>query len=80
LTKLPDVPHYKQHPVAECKEIVQEFTYNIGVAMAYLWRAKYKHETPIEDYQKAIDHIGFEIDKLQKEFARNELKAKGTSL
>lgn len=58
--------HYRWHPVAECKEIVQEFNYNIGTAIAYLWRASHKHDEPIEDLQKAIKHIQFEIERLQR--------------
>ena len=59
-------PHYTSHPTGvECKDIVQEFTYNIGVAMSYLWRAPFKHDSAIEDLQKAIKHIGFEIERLQ---------------
>ena len=58
--------HYTSHPTGvECKDIVQEFTYNIGVAMSYLWRAPFKHDSAIEDLQKAQKHIGFEIERLQ---------------
>lgn len=56
----------------ECKDVVGEFPYNIGTAIAYLWRAGKKpaegnqtqHEKTIEDMRKAIDHIQFEIARL----------------
>ncbi len=59
-------PHYyNQHPAGiECYRIVQEFSYNCGTAMAYIWRAEYKHETPIEDLMKAREHLTFEIERL----------------
>lgn len=54
----------------ECKDVVGEFPYNIGTAIAYLWRAGKKpaegnqtqREKTIEDMRKAIDHINFEIE------------------
>jgi hypothetical protein len=58
-------PHYLSHPTGiECKDIVQEFSYNVGTAMAYLWRANYKNG--VEDLEKAMKHIGFEIERLRK--------------
>lgn len=54
--------HYTWHPFCECKDVVQHFPYNIGTAIAYLWRAERKNG--IEDLQKAITHIQFEIDRL----------------
>lgn len=70
---LPDVPHYRAHPSGvECKDIVQEFSYNIGTAMAYLWRAELKHDDPREDIGKAIDHLHFELDRLNKIEGRSD--------
>lgn len=56
--------HYQWHPVAECKDIAQEFSYNFGTAIAYIWRADRKHGSPLEDIDKAIRHLKFERDRL----------------
>ncbi len=63
MIKHPD--HYTWHPSKiECRTIVQEFPYNIGVAMSYQWRYQHKG-TPIEDLRKAIQHIEFEIERIR---------------
>lgn len=59
----------------ECKDVVGEFPYNIGTAIAYLWRAGKKpaegtqtqHQKHLEDLHKAMDHISFEIARLAKQ-------------
>lgn len=57
--------HYTWHPSGvEVITIVQEFTYNIGVAMAYLWRCG--HKTGVDmptDLKKAIKHLIFEAKR-----------------
>jgi hypothetical protein len=58
--------HYKWHPVAECAEITGEFNYNIGTAMAYLWRHGRKTEDPTLDLRKAIKHLEMECGRLEK--------------
>ena len=63
----PKVDHYKLHSSGvECKDIAGDFSYNIGTAIAYLWRHELKHEDPTIDLIKAIDHIRFEIERLQR--------------
>lgn len=57
--------HYTWHPIAECRQIAQEFPYNIGTAIAYLWR--YPRKNGIEDLRKARKHIDFEIDRLESQ-------------
>ncbi len=54
--------HYTQHESGvECIEIVRHENFNIGCAIKYLWRRKFKgHE--IMDLQKAIYYINQEID------------------
>lgn len=68
---------YSWHPEApQCYKITQEFPYNIGNAMTYLWRAgKKPGNHTIQDYQKAIDHISFEIERIQS--MQNQSKRKG---
>ena len=43
-----------------------ELTYNIGTAVTYLLRANRKHDTPIACIKKAIAHLEFELDNLNK--------------
>jgi UDP-N-acetylmuramyl tripeptide synthase len=60
-----DPGHYKWHPKAECHEITGEFNYNIGTAIAYLWRCGRKSQYPLEDIRKAIRHLEFECGRLE---------------
>jgi len=63
--------HYTWHPSGiEAKDIAQEFTYNIGTAIAYLWRHEYKNG--IEDLKKAVKHIEFEIQRLEREVNKHD--------
>ena len=41
-----------------------ELSYNIGTAVTYLLRSSYKHDSPYDCIQKAINHLQFELDKL----------------
>lgn len=58
--------HYAPKHVggSECVQVVQEMPYNVGTAMAYLWRCDRKHDTPVEDLLKARKHIDFELQRL----------------
>lgn len=57
--------YYNAHPSGvECVEIAQHFSFNTGNAIKYLWRATAKHALPLEDYEKAITYILFEIKRL----------------
>lgn len=68
--------HYNSHPSGvECVEIAQEFDYNVGTAVAYLWR--YKGKNGIEDLKKARKHIEFEITRLEN-LAKRNAAAKGS--
>ena len=63
---LPHPSYYNQHPIGlNSIRIVEEFTYNVGTAMSYLWRAHLKGEQ-ISDLKKAINHIQFEIERLER--------------
>ena len=50
----------------EARKVVEDWdlSYNVGVAVSYLLRCNYKHKSPFEDIQKAINHLQFELDKL----------------
>ena len=56
-------PHYNWHPKGiECIDVIEEFSYNIGTAIKYLWRAGKKLNT-VEDLEKAIFYIRREIER-----------------
>lgn len=58
--------HYTAHPSGvECIEVVEHMTYNVGTAVAYLWRAGLKTPDPIQDLQKAAWYIAREVARLQ---------------
>lgn len=49
-------------------EVIADFelTYNLGTAVTYLLRAGKKPGNPaIQDIKKAIDHLGFEVEKIE---------------
>ena len=50
----------------EARKVVEDWdlSYNIGTAVTYLLRSSYKHDTPYDCIQKAINHLNFELDKL----------------
>lgn len=56
--------YYRWHPKAECYQIAQEFGYNLGTALAYIWRVNKKGD-PIDDIRKAITHLEFECARLE---------------
>ncbi len=71
-------PHYQNKAIKcehcshiiECIDVVRHMNFNIGNAIKYIWRSKYKGKQ-IEDLQKAIWYLQDEIKK-QEEFARIE--------
>lgn len=65
-----NTPHYyigKNHKI-EARKVVEDFqadNYNIGTAITYLLRAGKKEGNPMkQDIKKAIDHLRFEIDRI----------------
>ena len=58
--------HYNQHPAGiECIDVVEEFNFNIGNAIKYLWRAGLKGDAS-EDLKKAVWYVNREIERLGK--------------
>ncbi len=58
--------HYNWHPTGvECKDIVKEFIYNKGTAIAYIWRSEHKG-TEEADLQKAVQHLQFELERIKE--------------
>lgn len=68
--------HYTWHPSGvECKEIAQEFPFNLGAAIKYIWRAGRKGPA-IRDLEKAQESIANEIERLKLRQASAQEKAK----
>jgi len=63
--------HYNAHPTGvECIDIIEHYTFNIGNAIKYLWRAGFKSKDPVEDLEKAVWYTMREIAKLKAERAK----------
>lgn len=59
--------HYTSHPSGvECIQITEHFSFCIGNAMKYLWRADLKHNS-IEDLRKARFYVEREIELRMKQ-------------
>ena len=67
--------HYNMHPAGiECIDVVEEFSFNLGNAIKYLWRAGLKmNATTDEDLRKAAWYVNRELGRLQ---ARAESETK----
>lgn len=60
-------PHYNVHPSGvECIDIIEHFSFNIGNAVKYLWRADEKGKA-VEDLRKAAWYVAREIELLTGE-------------
>lgn len=64
--------HYTWLPRIECIDVVRHFNFCLGGAIKYIWRCERKGKK-IEDLQKAIELLQYEIDQEQGE------KSAGTS-
>jgi len=59
-------PHYNQHPTGvECIDIIEHFTFNIGNAIKYLWRADEKGDW-VKDLEKAVWYVRRELERVKK--------------
>lgn len=59
--------HYNSHPSGiECITVVEHFTFNVGNAVKYLWRAGQKGAL-LEDLKKARWYVDREIKRLEAE-------------
>lgn len=56
--------HYKHLPV-QAIEVTRHFTFNLGNAIKYIWRAGKKSKNAVEDLRKAIWYIEDEIARLE---------------
>jgi Protein of unknwon function (DUF3310) len=59
--------HYNEHPTGiECIDVIEAFTFNVGSAIKYLWRAGLKGDA-IEDLRKSAWYATREADRLEKQ-------------
>jgi hypothetical protein len=61
--------HYNSHPAGiETITIVEHFTFNVGNAVKYAWRAGLKggDDKRLEDLRKAVWYLNREIERLTK--------------
>ena len=57
--------HYNAIVGIECIDVIENFNYNRGAAIKYLWRAGLKDDA-IQDLEKAIWYIQREIERIKK--------------
>ena len=72
LEDIDDTPSYYQglFKGIEAHDVIDDFllTYNVGTAVTYLLRAGKKPNNPkAQDIQKAIDHLKFELELIEKQ-------------
>ena len=59
--------HYTSHPSGvECIQITECYSFNVGNAIKYTWRAGLKTDDAIEDLEKARWYLAREIERLRK--------------
>lgn len=66
--------YYKTKSGLECIEVAQEFNFNLGNAIKYIWRAGKKFENglstkekAVEDLKKAKVYIDYEISRIDSD-------------
>ena len=61
--------YYKGKEGYEARRVCDNFElpYHLATAVTYLLRAYRKHESPVEDINKAIAHLEFELEKIKRE-------------
>lgn len=60
--------HYTSKDGIECIQVTEQFNFNRGNAIKYVWRAGEKDKAKeIEDLKKAIWYIEREIKRIEKE-------------
>lgn len=68
--------HYNSHPSGvEAIDIIEHFTFNVGSAVKYLWRAGLKpNERDIDDFNKAVWYLQREVQRLTRMTSKQEKK------
>lgn len=71
--------HYNNHPQGlECIDIIRHYTFDIGCAIKYLWRAGLKesfwrsnNDKAVEDLQKALWYINdYKVNQAKRTYGR----------
>lgn len=58
--------HYNRHPTGiECIDVIEHFSFNIGNAIKYLWRADQAGNW-VEDLKKAAWYLQRELERAKK--------------
>lgn len=79
MTKKKELPKYYKgaYQGIHAYHVINDYdlTYNIGTAVTYLLRAGKKPNNPAEqDIKKAIDHLNFELERLQLVSENEQMK------
>ena len=70
---------YNSHPSGvECIEVAEDFGFNLGNVIKYVWRSRYGDEDtdPVYELNKALQYLGREIVRLQIEGNRDSPEIK----
>ena len=61
--------YYKGREGYEARKVCDNFdlTYHLATATTYILRAYRKHKSPVECLTKAIAHLQFELEKINRE-------------
>ena len=61
--------YYKGKEGYEARKVCDNFElpYHLASAVTYLLRAYHKHDTPVDCIKKAIAHLEFELDKIERD-------------
>ena len=65
--RVPD--YYRGKNGYEARKVCDNFdlTYHLATAVTYILRAYHKHDTPVQCLKKAIAHLEFELEKIERE-------------
>ena len=61
--------YYKGKEGYEARKVCDNFElpYHLATATTYILRAYHKHDTPVECLTKAIAHLEFELEKIERD-------------
>lgn len=64
--------HYNWIPNIECLDVVENFNFNLGCAMKYIWRSPYRETKKndlvgaMKDLQKSVFYLEREIERIKE--------------
>ena len=68
-----ETSRYNSHPSGvECIEVAEEFNFNLGNVIKYIWRSRYGDDDPVFQLKKAEQYLHREIVRLYAELNRDE--------